>query len=759
MIPHRWKQRPIPGAEGLIVDDPDGGSVGLFPSVFLGPGEHETGLDGLAGPETAAIFPSVFLGPGDHETLGMNGFTSDWPGIEEKLFFDSFTDAANYAALPSEPVLAARATGLLGPIQAPSFPETITVGAVTLTPTGGGNRTSGNDDYNATIGTLSLLVAEIVDAINDPLNSFAAFVTAVDLDPYVGIVAKTPGVAGNSIVLTSSDTGELYGPWPTTTQGIDFNEGGGGSDLITLTDGSTWTGLGFPAGPQTIVIANAENGAKYNGTYGVSASGVNLFPGNVWAFPSHLDDNTATITRLGLIPAPGFLSGGVDAAVSALSHGEYYRVTGGSAAGSWWQYARWINSTTKGTPLGMFLPSSYFGRVTDYIRDASGNPYRISVGLGGDKRATILTRGFAENNIGGTVADVSGTIELNSNIGFVVGPDGVTGFDFVDGGGGNDILRRQDGGDWAADGMVVGSTVTVANATDVANNGTYTALVVGAQDLEIATGSVTAGTGDQTATFNGNNKSGLVFIPAANLADQRILLVGEVDVVQLGDSAIKSPWKARFVFYSGEQERRPPLSLTAQGTANRAACTHVDGTTITSANLTYGTTTNYDTITRSVGSWLTDGFLNGFGRNQGVHIRNAQNAANDGRHVVYGTSATILYVEKGTLTADTGDNSAILELMPGRGQPDVSSFARFFADLAVGYDYAGGVGAEKNGHHRLWLASDGIATREDHDCGHLFTGGLATNARSLGIYAEHHSAGSTPTRLQIRELHGFVLEG
>jgi len=76
------------------------------------------------------------------------------------------------------------------------------------------------------------------------------------------------------------------------------------------------------------------------------------------------------------------------------------------------------------------------------------------------------------------------------------------GFDFVDGGGGNDSIVRNDGGSWLAEGYQVGKSVAVTNATNAANNGTYAILVATASTLEVATASLTADTDDNTARFS-----------------------------------------------------------------------------------------------------------------------------------------------------------------------------------------------------------------------------------------------------------------
>jgi hypothetical protein len=82
--------------------------------------------------------------------------------------------------------------------------------------------------------------------------------------------------------------------------------------------------------------------------------------------------------------------------------------------------------------------------------------------------------------------------------------DGTTGFDFVDGGGGDDSIDRNDGGSWITEGYKVGARVTVRDATTSANDGTYVITAVTTSTLSVETGSLTADTADQTARFATN---------------------------------------------------------------------------------------------------------------------------------------------------------------------------------------------------------------------------------------------------------------
>lgn len=63
------------------------------------------------------------------------------------------------------------------------------------------------------------------------------------------------------------------------------------------------------------------------------------------------------------------------------------------------------------------------------------------------------------------------------------------GFDFNDNGASEDVLDRNDGGSFIADGWVVGSKIIVTSAEAVGNNGTYTVLSLTATTMNVVTGS------------------------------------------------------------------------------------------------------------------------------------------------------------------------------------------------------------------------------------------------------------------------------
>ena len=81
---------------------------------------------------------------------------------------------------------------------------TLTIGGVALTPAGGG-RTPGANDYNNTLGTVAAIRANIVAAINDAANSFAAIATATNgVGGTLNLTAVPFGSLGNAVTLASN---------------------------------------------------------------------------------------------------------------------------------------------------------------------------------------------------------------------------------------------------------------------------------------------------------------------------------------------------------------------------------------------------------------------------------------------------------------------------------------------------------------------------------------------------------------------------
>lgn len=127
---------------------------------------------------------------------------------------------------------------------------------------------------------------------------------------------------------------------------------------------------------------------------------------------------------------------------------------------------------------------------------------------------SFITDGYI---VGGKVAianaeDVANDTPVNSlkiltvsatviTVGTVAVAAATEGFDFVDGGGGDDSIVRNDGRSWIDEGYKVGGNVVVRNATTGANNGTYVVTTLTAGAVGVATASLTADTDDNAANF------------------------------------------------------------------------------------------------------------------------------------------------------------------------------------------------------------------------------------------------------------------
>ena len=103
----------------------------------------------------------------------------------------------------------------------------LTVGGNTLT-AGAGARTSGANDFDGSLGTVDLLAAELVAALNDAANAFSALIDASVLADTVTLTAVTAGVWGDGITLSTS-SGVLF-----TLSGLAL---AGGQDADTITVG------------------------------------------------------------------------------------------------------------------------------------------------------------------------------------------------------------------------------------------------------------------------------------------------------------------------------------------------------------------------------------------------------------------------------------------------------------------------------------------------------------------------------------------
>lgn len=147
--------------------------------------------------------------------------------------------------------------------------DILSIGGVDLTGVAGA-RTSGSDNFNASLTTAAALAAEIAAAINDSGNSFAATVTATAALGVVTIRAAAPGSAGNLITLsvTTTPAGGM------TVSGATLT-GGGGEGSEVGADGISFHGctlLAIGVGTRQIVTNTVNYVDVFGGTFRGSSS-------------------------------------------------------------------------------------------------------------------------------------------------------------------------------------------------------------------------------------------------------------------------------------------------------------------------------------------------------------------------------------------------------------------------------------------------------------------------------------------------------
>ncbi len=104
----------------------------------------------------------------------------------------------------------------------------------------------------------------------------------------------------------------------------------------------------------------------------------------------------------------------------------------------------------------------------------------VSIALDDDTDLAIPTRGIMCSADATLVVKSEGQTPDD----IVIAADGGTGYDFNDAT--PDTIDRNDGGDWIADGIIVGGTLIVSDAGEAGNDGIYDVTVVTAGTLTVA---------------------------------------------------------------------------------------------------------------------------------------------------------------------------------------------------------------------------------------------------------------------------------
>ena len=181
--------------------------------------------------------------------------------------------------------------------------------------------------------------------------------------------------------------------------------------------------------------------------------------------------------------ADGAINGGTGIAISASG-----RVLTRSDGGNW---------RTDGFKVG--------GRIL--FRDAE------NTSSNGDPAKVFGAGAFLLSAVG---SGVNGAITLGTAA--VATPNG---FDWIDGGAGQDQLVRNDGLSWLDEGYFAGGKIVSSSSEGAANDRTATIVSLVADTINFATGTVTAGTDDNTVVFSPINPTGTPDITINAAVDNR----------------------------------------------------------------------------------------------------------------------------------------------------------------------------------------------------------------------------------------------
>jgi len=199
--------------------------------------------------------------------------------------------------------LGAQATGTATVAQAPAA-ATLTIGGLALAPAGGA-RTPGANDYDETLGTPTLIAADIVAAINDAANQFDTLYVAANVGPIVTITVIQPGAAGNATTLatdgvTITVSGALFTGGTgtnaivasnlvtairtnTTSNVVIADNAGGSSNIVTIQsvgagtagNATTLTRVGAPITVSGATLTGGARPTRRNMTTAQGLQGVN----------------------------------------------------------------------------------------------------------------------------------------------------------------------------------------------------------------------------------------------------------------------------------------------------------------------------------------------------------------------------------------------------------------------------------------------------------------------------------------------------
>lgn len=147
-------------------------------------------------------------------------------------------DLTIYGSATNKPFVLTQAVGALTVLSGPFAAGTVlTLHGMPLTSVSGA-RTSGNSDFNSSLGSSALIAAELADAINDAANPFTHYFLATAVGTTVILEAQPSfsGNTGNALTLATGDASLVTVSGATLAGGVD-------ADTITIGGVATLTAV------------------------------------------------------------------------------------------------------------------------------------------------------------------------------------------------------------------------------------------------------------------------------------------------------------------------------------------------------------------------------------------------------------------------------------------------------------------------------------------------------------------------------------
>jgi hypothetical protein len=196
---------PYTTIQAALDDVPDTSSSSEPSLVLVGPGEYTEAL--LIQKSGVVIVgmgrPKVTQASGSTVLISDTALSTPESVILRDLVLENTGAGGKAVEIDGAGTFAAgTVTSVTAPLAAT---DTITIGGTVLTGIVG-TRVAGSDNFSVDSTSAALMAIEITAAINDPLNSFAATVSAAAVGAVVTITAVAAGVGGNAITLAVATT-------------------------------------------------------------------------------------------------------------------------------------------------------------------------------------------------------------------------------------------------------------------------------------------------------------------------------------------------------------------------------------------------------------------------------------------------------------------------------------------------------------------------------------------------------------------------